>query len=126
MSYAVIGPNSILELHTGGHHRIDDPNSKTQSDTRDLFHLGSNTKAITSFIAAMLVEQKKINWDTRFFELFPTWLSMSNPDYEDITLQQLLSHQAGIPAYTEGTEFAILPIYEGEPEVQRKEFVQQV
>lgn len=126
MSYAVIGPNSILELHTSGHHRIDDPNSKTQSDTRDLFHLGSNTKAITSFIAALLVEQKKINWDTKFFEIFPTWLSMSNPEYEDITLQQLLSHQAGIPAYTEGSAFAILPIFEGEPDVQRKEFVQIV
>jgi CubicO group peptidase (beta-lactamase class C family) len=113
-------------LHTGGHHRIDDPNSKTQSDTRDLFHLGSNTKAITSFIAALLVEQKKINWDTKFFELFPTWLSMSNPAYEDITLQQLLSHQAGIPAYTEGNEFAILPVYEGETVQQRKEFVQHV
>ena len=126
MSYAVIGPTSILELHTSGHHRIDDPNTKTQSDTRDLFHLGSNTKAITSFIAATLVEQNKISWDTKFFELFPTWLSMSNPAYEDITLQQLLSHQAGIPAYTEGREFDVLPPFEGEKEQQRKEFVQHV
>jgi CubicO group peptidase (beta-lactamase class C family) len=126
MSYAVIGPTSILELHISGHHRIDDPNIKTQSDIRDLFHLGSNTKAITSFIAAILVEQKKINWDTKFFEIFPTWLSMSNPAYEDITLQQLLSHQSGIPAYTEGSEFAILPPFEGEKEQQRKEFVQHV
>lgn len=126
MSYAIIGPASILELHISGHHRIDDPNVKTQSDIRDFFHLGSNTKAITSFIAAILVEEKKISWDTRFFEVFPTWLSMSNPAYEDITLQQLLSHRSGIPAYTEGSEFAILPVFDGEKEQQRKEFVQHV
>jgi CubicO group peptidase (beta-lactamase class C family) len=126
MSYAIIGPASILELHTSGHHRIDDPNTRTQSDIRDYFHLGSNTKAITSFIAAILVEEKKINWDTRFFDIFPTWLSMSNPAYEEITLQNLLSHQAGIPAYTDGAEFAILPVFEGEKEQQRKEFAQHI
>jgi D-alanyl-D-alanine carboxypeptidase len=126
MSYAIIGPTGILELHTSGHHRIDDPNTRTQSDIRDLFHLGSNTKAVTSFIAAILIEEGKLTWDTRFFDVFPTWLSMSNPAYEDITLKNLLSHQAGIPAYTDGKEFAVLPIFEGEKEQQRKEFAQQV
>ena len=124
MSYAVIGPTSILEIHTGGHHRVDDPNTKTQSSTRDFFHLGSNTKAITSFIAAMLVERNKITWDTRFFDIFPSWTSMTNPAYEDITLQQLLSHRAGIPAYTAGSEFALLPEFDGEKNQQRLEFAQ--
>ena len=126
LSYAVIGPTSILELHTSGHHRIDDPNTKTQADIRDYFHLGSNTKAVTSFIAAMLVEQNRIKWDTRFFELYPAMQAKANPAYKDITLQQLLSHQAGIPAFTDGKEFAVLPSYDGEKNIQRQEFAQAV
>lgn len=126
LSYAIIGPTSILELHTSGHHRIDDPNIRTQANTSDFFHLGSNTKAITSFIAAMLVEQNRIKWDTRFFELFPTWLPKANPVFKDITLQQLLSHQAAIPPFTEGKEFAILPTYEGEITEKRLDFVQSI
>jgi len=37
----------------------------------DRFHIGSDTKAMTSLLAAMLVEGGKIRWDSTVAEIFP-------------------------------------------------------
>ena len=70
------------------------------------FHLGSNSKAITSFIAMHLAENNSISWDTSFFELFPELKASSDKAYATITLSDLLSHNAGIKPYTTGTALA--------------------
>ena len=58
LGIAVISADSILELQTLRFHRIDNRNEQTKAKLSDYFHLGSNTKAITGFIAAYLVEKK--------------------------------------------------------------------
>src|SRR5215468_6034321 len=68
MTYAIFNSNQILELGALGRRRVDDTFSVR---TTDRFHIGSNTKAITAFLAAKLVEVKKIKWETKYFELFP-------------------------------------------------------
>ncbi|MGI8581200.1 MAG: hypothetical protein ACR2KX_03355 [Chitinophagaceae bacterium] len=73
LGFAVISPDSILELQTLGFHRTDLKNQQTKANLSDYFHLGSNTKAITGFVAAYLVEKNKIKWTTKFFDLFPDW-----------------------------------------------------
>ena len=37
----------------------------------DRFHLGSDTKAMTALLAAMLVEEGKIRWNSTMLEVFP-------------------------------------------------------
>src|SRR4051812_9316181 len=37
----------------------------------DRFHIGSDTKAMTSLLAAMLVEAGKVSWSTTAGEVFP-------------------------------------------------------
>jgi D-alanyl-D-alanine carboxypeptidase len=122
MAYAVITSDSVLELKTLGYHRIDQENEENKANNADYFHLGSNTKAITGFIAAYLVENNKIKWTTSFFDLFPTWKKGSNPLYYKITLEDLLSHRARIQSYTTGTEYQELPKFKGSKSEQRKEF----
>jgi CubicO group peptidase (beta-lactamase class C family) len=61
----------------------------------DKFLIGSCTKAITASLAAILVDEGVIKWHTTIRELFPD-LEML-PDYENITIAQLLSHRAGLP-----------------------------
>ena len=122
LGFAVISKDSIKEIRTLGYHRIDTKNEQTKATLNDYFHLGSNTKAITGFIAAYLVEKKKINWDTKFFKLFPTWKKNSNQAYKDITLADLLSHRARIQPYTSGVEFQELPEFKGNNAGQRKQF----
>jgi D-alanyl-D-alanine carboxypeptidase len=122
LGFAVITKDSVLELRTLGYHRADIKNEKTKANLDDYFHLGSNTKAITGFVAAYLVESKKINWETKFFDLFPTWKKSSNPAYYEITLADLLSHRARIEPYTSGLEYQELPDFKGNKSEQRKQF----
>ena len=68
----------------------------------DHFHLGSNTKAMTGFMAGKLVEDGKISWDTKFFDLFPELKNESREKYAEITLRDLLSHRAYLPSFETG------------------------
>lgn len=122
LGFAVISTDSILESQTLGFHRADLKNEQTKARPADYFHLGSNTKAITGFVAAYLVETNKIKWTTKFFDLFPAWKKKSNPAYYDITLVDLLSHRAKIQPYTSGLEFQELPDLKGSKSEQRKQF----
>jgi len=122
IGFAVITPDSILDLQTLGFHRTDIKNEQTKANLSDYFHLGSNTKAITGFVAAYLVENNKITWMTKFFDLFPDWKNQSNPAYYEITLADLLSHRAKIQPYTSGLEYEQLPDFKGNKSEQRKQF----
>jgi CubicO group peptidase (beta-lactamase class C family) len=64
----------------------------------DLWHLGSDTKAMTSTLIARLVERGQLKWDTALAEVFPDLAPQMNPDFQKVTLLQLLSHRAGLPA----------------------------
>ena len=61
----------------------------------DKFMIGSCGKAFTATLAAILIEEGRLGWKTTIKEAFPG-LDML-PEYESITLQQLLSHRAGLP-----------------------------
>ena len=123
LAYVILSSDSILEKNILGYHRSDLQNDQTKAKATDYFHLGSNTKAITGFIAAYLVENKKISWSTKFFSLFPELKKDANPDFYEITLAGLLSHRARIKPYTSGTEFQSLPKFSGLQAEQRRQFV---
>lgn len=60
----------------------------------DRFIIGSCGKAFTATLAAILVEEGKLKWDTTLKDVFPE-VEM-RPEYEKISLLQLLSHRAGL------------------------------
>ncbi|MHB8069033.1 MAG: serine hydrolase domain-containing protein [Desulfobaccales bacterium] len=64
----------------------------------DRFHLGSDTKAMTALLAAMLVEEHKLRWDSTVAEVFPELSATMTPGLRGVTLEQLLSHTSGIPS----------------------------
>lgn len=126
ISFAVVTKDSILVKNTLGHHQFDQINDNQNATLNDLFHLGSNTKAITSFIAAYLVENGKINWNTKFFDLFPNLKLKSNSKYYNITLEELLIHRGRIQPFTSGLEYKQLPKFMGDKNKQRNQFSQYV
>ncbi|MCX7007489.1 MAG: serine hydrolase [Kiritimatiellaeota bacterium] len=65
--------------------------------TNDLWHLGSDTKAMTATLAGVLVEAGKLKWDTTVAEVFPELAAALHPATTNLTLKQLLSHRAGLP-----------------------------
>lgn len=64
----------------------------------DLWHLGSNTKALTATLVARLVEQGLLEWDTTLGEVFSDSSFEIHPDLQGVTVLQLLSHRSGLPS----------------------------
>jgi CubicO group peptidase (beta-lactamase class C family) len=62
----------------------------------DRFHIGSDTKAMTALLAAMLVEAGKLRWDATVGAIFPELVATMAAGVAGITLEQLLSHTSGI------------------------------
>lgn len=66
----------------------------------DLWHLGSDTKAMTAAMIGRLVEQGRLTWETTIGETFPELDGKLPPGIGKITLLELLSHRSGLPANT--------------------------
>lgn len=64
----------------------------------DRFHLGSCTKAMTATLAAILVEEGKLKWNTRLFDVFPELEQRAEPGWREETLSALLLNRGGLPA----------------------------
>ncbi len=61
----------------------------------DQFHLGSNGKAMTATLAAVLVERGFLRWDTTLGQAFPELRAKMDPAFRTVTLEQLLNHRSG-------------------------------
>jgi CubicO group peptidase (beta-lactamase class C family) len=97
LAYAVISSDKIYEEQALGYKRI---NTNIQAALTDKFRIGSNTKIITGFVAALLVKEGKIKWDTKFFDLFPELKAGSDPAHHQMTLLDLLSFRTRLYSYT--------------------------
>lgn len=65
-------------------------------DTHTLFAVGSTTKAMTSALIGMLVDEKKLSWDDAVVKHLP-WFQLSDPYLtREITVRDLLTHRAGL------------------------------
>lgn len=87
-----------------------------------LFHLGSNTKAMTAALAARLVEQGRLGWESRLVDALPELAPVALPAYRETTVEQLLAHRSGLPALTATEEFDGAPAPSGTPSDQRAAF----
>ncbi|MDP2471668.1 MAG: serine hydrolase domain-containing protein [Candidatus Palauibacterales bacterium] len=70
--------------------------SATQVTTGDQWHVGSLTKAMTATLAAVLVEEGHLDWTTTIAEGLPGIAPLILSGFEDITLEELLSHTSGL------------------------------
>lgn len=82
----------------------------------DLWHLGSDTKAMTAVVIAKLVEQGKLTWDTTIEAVLPKQVANAKPEFGGLTLLQLLSHRAGLVPNFAWAQIARTP---GSPREQR-------
>ena len=89
----VFDDQKVIASGAIGVRKFGDPTLVTIEDS---FHLGSCTKAMTATLAARIVERGEISWTTTVKEA----LNLQNVDsaLENITLLELMSHNAGMPA----------------------------
>jgi CubicO group peptidase (beta-lactamase class C family) len=62
----------------------------------DLWHLGSDTKVMTAMLAGTFVAEKKLSWDDKIISYFPELAQKVPPAMKEITIAQVLRHQAGL------------------------------
>jgi len=121
LCYAVVSADSVYEMQALGVRKI---NTNLSASLEDRFRIGSNTKAITGFIAALLVKQGNISWNTRFFDLFPEMKATSRKEYHNLTLLNLLSFRTKLFPYTYTDPKPVKSDFTGNEEEQRYQFTQ--
>jgi len=62
----------------------------------DKWHIGSNLKAVTSALAAIMVDEGVLSWATTIGQAFPELAATMRSEYQDVTLGDLLSHRGGL------------------------------
>ena len=62
----------------------------------DLWHLGSDTKAMTASLMAMLVEERKLQWSDSLAGVLPEISELRNSLLGKVMVKQLLHHSAGL------------------------------
>lgn len=122
MAFVVVGPQGIVQSGADGYGSLAD---SAPLSLVSAFHLGSNSKAVTSLVAQQMVQKGKISWKTTIAEVFPEWRKSMKPAYRKVTLADLLSHRSRLPAFTEGIEAAPW-YYCAEGPACRLEFTRQV
>jgi len=91
----IVEDDTLVVAGAIGLRKIGSPQAITVNDK---LHLGSDTKAMTATVLAELVEQKSLSWDSTVGDVFPRLKAGFHADFRPVTLEQLLTHRAGLPA----------------------------
>ena len=100
MAAAVVRGEKIVDKATVGIRRFDKPDRVQISD---LWHMGSVTKTFTGTMIGKLLDKGALQWEMTIGEVLHD-IPM-NPQYQKITLGQLLGHRAGVPSMPSSGEF---------------------
>jgi D-alanyl-D-alanine carboxypeptidase len=123
MAVALVHADGEPALAATGVRRLD---ALALATTADLWHLGSNAKAMTATMIGALVERGRLAWTSTPGELFPEHRAAMHPRLRDATLLQLLSHHAGIRPDSNVAAFDSLPAFPGSPREQRRAYALRV
>jgi CubicO group peptidase (beta-lactamase class C family) len=94
MAAAIVDGGKITALGAAGV-RVRGHVEKITAD--DLFHIGSDTKSMTATLIPVLIEEGKLRWSSTPFEvLSPHGVQKIDPAWQRVTLEELLSHHAGV------------------------------
>ncbi|HSY44289.1 MAG TPA: serine hydrolase domain-containing protein [Candidatus Acidoferrum sp.] len=123
LAVVVTKDGAVCDRIAVGVRKWGDPTSVT---TNDVFHIGSDTKSMTATLAAMLIEDGKLNWDTTIIDVFPEFKGLIDPQYENVTVEQLLTHRGGVPHNAPAAAWARAWKQQGTSVQQRYQFIEAV
>lgn len=87
----IVTPDGLDLFDVAGVRRMGETEAATK---QDLWHLGSNGKAMTATLYARLVEAGKAKWGATLGELFSN--VTLDPAWKTVTIEELLNHTSGI------------------------------
>lgn len=94
LSLVVLQGGSVAHIRGYGHARLEPAEAMTPEH---LVAIGSTTKGMTALLALQLVGEGALALDAPVRDVLP-WFATAGDAGHAITLRQLLSHQAGLPA----------------------------
>jgi CubicO group peptidase (beta-lactamase class C family) len=71
---------------------------RTPATLADLWHLGSDTKAMTATLIGSLFDEGRLHWDDSLGNIFKEYPVLRTTNLGRVTVSQLLHHTAGLPA----------------------------
>jgi len=83
-----------------GNYGVLEAGKKEAPNEHSLYAIASNSKAFTSAIIGMLVQEGKLNWNDKvkkylpYFEMYDPWVS------DHITIRDILSHRVGLGTFS--------------------------
>jgi CubicO group peptidase (beta-lactamase class C family) len=90
---AIVKDGRVVVARGYGVRKLGEP---APADAHTLFGIASNTKAFTATALAILVEEKKLEWDAPVGRYLP-WFALSDPYVtREITVRDLLVHRSGL------------------------------
>jgi CubicO group peptidase (beta-lactamase class C family) len=92
-------------FHVGAR-KVGEPKEMT---IEDRCHLGSCTKAMTATLLAIFVDRGQFSWDSSLASLVPDEPWLKDSPWGSVTIDQLISHRAGLPANTAWWLYQKLP-----------------
>ncbi len=94
LAAAVVQDGQTVALGAVGVRTRGKPDKITPGDQ---FHIGSDTKAMTAMLCGILVDEGKLKWEQTLGETFPDLKKSMHPQYQAVTLEQLLANRGGAP-----------------------------
>ena len=85
--------DGLKEIAVSGVRKRGDTTPVTKDD---LWHLGSDTKAMTATLAGVFVAEKRLAWDDRVLSYFLDLTDQVPSANRRVTIAQLLRHEAGL------------------------------
>ncbi|MGB5304417.1 MAG: serine hydrolase domain-containing protein [Gemmatimonadota bacterium] len=96
----MIVQGQVLETAAVGRRSLS---SAERVSTQDLWHVGDLTKSMTATLAGVLVEAGHLDWTTTVAQAMPDVAAVIRVEYEDVRLEELLSHTSGLANDLTGT-----------------------
>jgi len=124
MAAAVVRHGEVVAVGVAGVRTRGKPHKIAITDR---FHLGSDTKAMTAMLCGILVDEGKLRWNQTLGETFPELRTSMNPQYQRVTLEELLTQRSGAPGELEKDPLWVkLWQYRGTPTGARRLLLQGV
>lgn len=123
LAVVVVKDGAICDRVAVGVRKLRDATPVT---IHDQFHIGSITKSMTATLAGILIDEGQLSWDTTIADVFPELKGQIWRQYENVTMEQLLTHRGGIPRRPPAEAWRQAWKQQGTPTEQRRQYIEAV
>jgi CubicO group peptidase (beta-lactamase class C family) len=93
MTVAIVEQGGPSQVRSYGVRRLGEP---AKVDEHTLFAIGSTTKAFTTALLAMLVDEGKLTWDTKVADVLPGFKMYDPYVSSEMTVRDIVTHRSGL------------------------------